>query len=40
MGSLLSSVAGSAEPAKLIRFKLSGRQGKDKPHMLLARASL
>ncbi len=37
MGSLLSVSAGSAEPAKLIRFSYNGGKSKDKPHMLVGK---
>ncbi|PKM31356.1 MAG: leucyl aminopeptidase [Gammaproteobacteria bacterium HGW-Gammaproteobacteria-11] len=37
MGSLLSVSAGSAEPAKLIRFSYQGGKAKDKPHMLVGK---
>jgi leucyl aminopeptidase len=37
MGSLLSVSAGSAEPAKLIRFSYNGGKPKDKPHMLVGK---
>ncbi|HDZ55970.1 MAG TPA: leucyl aminopeptidase [Pseudomonas xinjiangensis] len=37
MGSLLSVSAGSAEPAKLIRFSYQGGKGKDKPHVLVGK---
>ncbi len=37
MGSLLSVSAGSAEPAKLIRFTYNGGNSKDKPHMLVGK---
>ncbi|UAW97871.1 leucyl aminopeptidase [Halopseudomonas nanhaiensis] len=37
MGSLLSVSAGSAEPAKLIRFTYNGGKSKDKPHMLVGK---
>ncbi|MFN3581276.1 MAG: leucyl aminopeptidase [Pseudomonas sp.] len=37
MGSLLSVSAGSAEPAKLIRFSYQGGKAKDKPHVLVGK---
>jgi len=37
MGSLLSVSAGSAEPAKLIRFSYKGGKAKDKPHVLVGK---
>ncbi|PAU85621.1 leucyl aminopeptidase [Pseudomonas sp. WN033] len=37
MGSLLSVSAGSAEPAKLIRFSYNGGKAKGKPHVLVGK---
>ncbi|MEH6389116.1 MAG: leucyl aminopeptidase [Pseudomonas profundi] len=37
MGSLLSVSAGSAEPAKLIRFSYQGGKPKDQPHVLVGK---